>query len=287
MKTIQWYPGHMAKAFRMMEEQLSLVDAVLVVLDARAPAATFNRKIRDMVGGKPVMYLLNKADLADGGADTVCSKLKERGYVALKTAANSSACSRNLVREMNTLLAEKIARNQAKGVVKPLRFLVAGVPNTGKSTIINLLSGSKKAVTGDKAGVTRTKQWVRCGAFELLDTPGAMPPSFENQTLARRLAYIGSINDDILDVEDVALCLVEELRDKYPELLKARYGVEEGTPLELYEGICRRRGLILRGGDVDYERGARAIFDDFRKGRMGAICLDTISDCYDSGLIEE
>ncbi len=268
-----------------MEEQLSLVDAVLYVLDARAPASTFNRKLRDMVGGKPVLYLLNKADLADNQADAFVSKLKEKGFAACKTTANGQGTSRALVREMTALVAEKIKRNQEKGVVKPIRFLVAGVPNTGKSTVINLLSGSKKAITGDKAGVTRTKQWVRCGAFELLDTPGSMPPSFENQTLARRLAYIGSINDDILDVEDVAFCLVEEMQAKYPALLDSRYGVSEGTPLEVYEGICKRRGLIVRGGEVDYERGARVIFDDFRKGRMGAICLDSVEDAFDSGLL--
>ncbi len=287
MKMIQWFPGHMAKAFRMMEEQLTLVDAVLFVLDARAPASTFNRKLQDMVGGKPVLYVLNKGDLADGGADTVCTKLRESGHAVLKIAANNASAARALTREMTALVADKLKRNQEKGIVKPVRFLVAGVPNTGKSTIINLLSGSKKAVTGDKAGVTRTKQWVKCGQFELLDTPGAMPPSCENQILARRLAYIGSINDYILDAEDVALCLVEELRDKYPRLLQARYGVSEGAPLELYEGICKRRGFIFRGGEVDYERGARALFDDFRKGRTGLVCLDGLQDLYDSGLLKE
>ncbi len=284
MKIIQWYPGHMAKAMRMMEEQLSLVDAVVFVLDARAPAASFNPKLRAMAGAKPVLYLFNKGDLADGKVDAICTRLRESGKPALKIAANSQGASRALTREMTALVSEKIARNQAKGVVKPLRFLVAGVPNTGKSTLINLLSGSKKAITGDKAGVTRQKQWVKCGAFELLDTPGAMPPSCENQTLARRLAYVGSINDDILDIEEVALCLIEELHEKYPALLAARYGVTEGTPLELYEEICRKRGFLSRGGEVDYERGAKAVLDDFRKGRLGQVCLDSVLDGEIAGL---
>ncbi len=285
MKIIQWYPGHMAKAFRMMEEQLSLVDAVIFVLDARAPASTFNAKLRDMAGNKPVLYLLNKSDLADSTADGICAKLKENGLPALCMAANNPHSVRNLSREMTALLSEKIARNQAKGVVKPLRYLIAGVPNTGKSTIINLLSGSKKAITGDKAGVTRNKQWVKCGAFELLDTPGTMPPSCENQALARRLAYIGSINDDILEMDEIALALLEELWEKYPAYLTERYGIEGGTPLEMYEQLCRRRGFMLRGGDFDYERGANALIDDFRKGRLGKVCLDCLEDAKTAGLL--
>jgi len=156
--------------------------------------------------------------------------------------------------------------------------MVAGVPNTGKSTLINLLAGSKRAQTGDKAGVTRGKQWIGCGGFELLDTPGTMPPAFENQTLARRLAYVGSINDDILDLDDIALALLEELFTKYPQRLLARYGVEGGSPLEMLESVCKKRGFLLRGGEYDYERGERALIDDFRKGKLGRITLDGVSD---------
>ncbi len=285
MKTIQWYPGHMAKAMRMMEEQLSLVDAVLLVLDARAPVSSFNQKLRAMAGNKPILYLLNKGDLADGGADAICTRMREKGYPTLKLTSTVSASSRALAREMEKLLAEKLHRNQEKGVVKPLRFLVAGVPNTGKSTVINLLSGSKKAITGDKAGVTRNKQWVKCGLFELLDTPGTMPPSFDNQTLAKRLAYIGSVNDDILETDEIALAMLEELWEKYPQYLTERYGIEGGTPLEMYEQLCRRRGFMLRGGDFDYERGANALIDDFRKGRLGKVCLDSVFEAEETGLI--
>lgn len=286
MKTIQWYPGHMAKAMRMMAENLNLADAAVFVLDARAPASAFNRKLRDLVGEKPVLYVLNKGDLADGGADSLLAAMKKSGLSAVKIAANSSSAARTLTAAMEALVAEKRERMAQKGLVKPVRFFIAGVPNTGKSTVINLLCGGKKTVTGDKAGVTRAKQWVRCGAFELMDTPGTMPPSFENQTLALRLAYLGCVNDDILDIDDVALALLEELAQKYPQALFARYGIEQPmTPIEMLNAVCVRRGFVLRGNDFDYERGERTVIDDFRKGRLGKVCLDRLSDLKDAGLI--
>ena len=170
---------------------------------------------------------------------------------------------------------EKRARAEAKGLNRTFRFMVAGIPNTGKSTVVNLLSGQKRAKTGDKAGVTRDVRWLRCGTFDLLDTPGTMPPSFDNQTLARHLAYIGSINDDILDMDDIALELLGELAEKYPQYLTQRYGITDFTEkLGMYEALCRRRGFVLKGGEFDYERGAKALIDDFRKGRVGKVCLE-------------
>ena len=153
--------------------------------------------------------------------------------------------------------------------------MVCGIPNTGKSTVINAMSGEKRAVTGDKAGVTRGKQWIRCAGFELLDTPGTMPPAFETQELARHLAYIGSINDDVLDLDDIALELLRELSQTYPDFLAERYGITDfSSPLAMYEEVCKKRGFLLRGGEFDYDRGAKAILDDFRKGRTGRITLD-------------
>ena len=284
MKVIQWFPGHMAKAMRMMEENLKLCDAVVIVLDARVPAASYNARIADMVGGKPVLYLLNKGDLADGGASEALARIKESGREAMKISASSPAFCRSLMAQMEALVAGKRERYAQKGTVRPMRFLVAGIPNTGKSTVINLLSGGRKAQVGDKAGVTRSKQWVKCGAFELLDTPGTMPPALADQRLARRLAYVGSVNDDILDKEEVALALLEELFEKYPERLKERYSIEGGTPLEMYETLCARRGFVLRGGEYDYARGALALLDDFRKGRLGKVCLDGAEDLHLAGL---
>lgn len=285
MKTIQWFPGHMAKAVRMMEENLKLCDAVAFVLDARAPASSFNPRLADMVGAKPVLFILNKGDLADGGADMAVSSMQRAGRAAVKIAAASPAALRPLTAAMESVCAEKRARLAEKGVNKPVRFLIAGIPNTGKSTVINLLAGGKKAQVGDKAGVTRAKQWVRCGAFELLDTPGTMPPSLADQRHARRLAYLGSVNDDILDREEVALALLEELWEKYPAALAERYGISGGTPLEMYEALCKRRGFVLRGNDYDYSRGAAALLDDLRKGRLGRICLDGEDDLREVGLV--
>ena len=269
----------------MMEEHVSLCDAVLFVLDARAPASSYNPRLADMVGEKPVLYLLNKADLADGGADTAASAMQRAGRGAVCVNALSPASLRPLTAAMNALTAQKRERLAQKGSAKPLRFLVAGIPNTGKSTVINLLAGGRKAQVGDKAGVTRAKQWVRCGAGELLDTPGTMPPALADQAHARRLAYLGSVNDDILDREELSLALLEELWARYPARLGARYGVEGGAPLDMLHALCARRGFVGKGGAYDEARGAAALFDDLRKGRLGKICLDGADDLRAVGLI--
>ena len=283
MKTIQWFPGHMTAAMRMMEKHLSIVDGVVFVLDARCPAASFNQRLKRLAGAKPVLYVLNKGDLADERADILLKKIRDKGAAAIKINAVNSGSRRDISGAIDKLVAEKRARAALKGQSKVFRFMIAGVPNTGKSTLINLLAGSRRAETGDKAGVTRGKQWIRCDGFELLDTPGTMPPAFENQQLARRLAYVGSINDDILDLDDVALELLKELSEKYSSRLKERYDVSDGTPLEMLEGVCKKRGFLLRGGDYDYERGERAVIDDFRKGKLGRITLDTAGDLENLG----
>ena len=278
MKTIQWFPGHMTKAMRMMEEHLSLVDGIVFVLDARCPAASFNARLKTMARQKPVLYVLNKGDLADERADVLLKIIRDAGAKAVKINAVNSGSKRDITGAIENLVAEKREKAFEKGYNRILRFMVAGVPNTGKSTLINLLAGNKRAETGDKAGVTRGKQWIRCDGFELLDTPGTMPPAFENQYLATHLAYVGSVNDDILDMDDIALALLAELAGKYPQRLLERYGVEGGTPLDMLEAVCVRRGFLLRGGEYDYERAERAVIDDFRKGKLGRITLDTPDD---------
>lgn len=278
MKVIQWFPGHMTKAMRMMEGLIPLADGVIYVLDARCPAASFNKKLLALTGGKPVLYVLNKGDLADGRADAFLKRFAGDKSLAVRINAVNSSSRNTLLSAIDRLMADKRERAAAKGYGKIFRFMVVGVPNTGKSTVINLLAGSKRAVTGDKAGVTRGKQWIRLDGAELLDTPGTMPPAFENQKLALRLAFVGSINDDILDLDDIALALLDELYKKYPACLEERYGITGGAPLEMLERVCAKRGFLLRGGDYDYERGERAVIDDFRKGRLGAITLDCVED---------
>ncbi len=278
MKTIQWFPGHMAKAMRMMEENLSLADGVIFVLDARCPAASFNPKLKILTGSKPVLYVLNKGDLADGDADALLSRMRGSGATALKINSLNAASRRDITGAIEKMIAEKRARALSKGQTGTFRFMVAGVPNTGKSTLINMLAGRRRAETGDKAGVTRGKQWVRVGDFELMDTPGTMPPAFENQRLAARLAFVGSINDDILDLDDIALLLLGELREKYPQKLTERYGISGGEPTEMLDTICEKRGFKLRGNEPDYERAVRAVLDDFRKGKLGGVTLDFPDD---------
>lgn len=278
MKNIQWFPGHMTKAMRMMSEHLSLVDGIVFVLDARCPAASFNPKLKKLAGNKPVLYVLNKGDLADERADILLKIIRDKGVAAVKINAVNSSSRRDIAGAIAKLVAEKRERALEKGYNRIFRFMVAGVPNTGKSTLINLLAGGARAETGNKAGVTRGKQWVRCDGFELLDTPGTMPPAFENQTLALRLAFVGSVNDDILDLDDIALALLQALAEKYPARLAERYGISGGEPLDMLEQVCKKRGFMMRGGEFDYERAERAVIDDFRKGKLGRITLDTPDD---------
>lgn len=269
----------MTKAMRMMEDSVKVCDGIIYVLDARCPASSYNKNLKKTFGSRPVLYVLNKCDLADNKTDEFVKYIRSQGGACIKLNAVNANSRRDMSGAIASLISEKQQKNLAKGYNKIFRFMVCGVPNTGKSTLINLLSREKRAATGDKAGVTRGKQWIRCDGFELLDTPGTTPPAFENQKLAVRLAYVGSLNDEILDLDDVALALLGELWEKYPQNLTARYGIVDGTPLEMLEAVCRRRGFILRGGECDYERGVRAVLDDFRKGRLGAVTLDDVSDC--------
>ncbi len=274
MKNIQWFPGHMTKAMRMMESQLKLCDGVIYVLDARCPLSSFNPKLKKMFGAKPVVYLLNKGDLADGKADAFVSLIKKTAP-CIKVVAFNGSSRKNIEAAISACVAEKKERYAQKGCDKNFRFMVAGVPNTGKSTVINLLAGSKRAQTGDKAGVTRGKQWITCNGFELLDTPGTTPPAFENQHYATRLAFVGSINDDILHFDDLALALLAEMSEKYPSALAVRYDITPAMePIEKLDAVCKRRGFIVRGGEYDYDRACRAVVDDFRSGKLGKVTLD-------------
>ncbi len=277
MQHLQWFPGHMTAAIRMMEDNVKAVDGVMLVLDARAPRASLNRKLEKIFENKKVLYVLNKCDLVEAKDVTKTVKeFSEEGRETVAISAMNKKAIDLLYDRIFTLLKDKLERNKLKGVFKPVRIMVAGIPNTGKSTIINALCGGKKAVTGNKAGVTKGKQWVRLRELELLDTPGTMPPAFDNQTLAKHLAYIGSMNDANIDFNDLAYELIGELKQKYPDLLRAKYGLEnlELSTLELFNGICVRRGFIRRGKEFDYDRCATAIIDDFRKGRIGKIILD-------------
>ncbi|MDY6367499.1 MAG: ribosome biogenesis GTPase YlqF [Clostridia bacterium] len=275
MQLLQWFPGHMAAAVRMMEENLKLVDGALVVLDARVPHASLNAKLQKLLINKKALYVLNKADLADpSGVKKTLFEFRQEGKSAISVSAMDKRAVDSLYNAIFELLKEKWEKNKQKGVFKPLRIMVVGIPNTGKSTVINAICGGKKAATGDKAGVTRGKQWVRIKELEFLDTPGTMPPSFENQEYAKHLAYVGSMNDDNIDFEDLCFELLKELKEKYPALLKERYGIENEEGVEMMDLIAVKRGMLMKGGVPDYGRCASAVIDDFRKGRIGKVVLD-------------
>ncbi|MBR1925269.1 MAG: ribosome biogenesis GTPase YlqF [Clostridia bacterium] len=278
---IQWFPGHMTKAIRNMQEDIKVVDLVIYVLDARAPYSCVNPEFAKLIGNKPIIYVLNKSDLADQNQNKIWQQYfttKNSSCVMLNSTQTNS--SKLLISKIEAMLKAKKEKYDKKGVVMINRAMVLGVPNSGKSTLINNFCGKYKAITGDKPGVTKGKQWVRIGGvFELLDTPGTLWPSFENQEIAKNLAYIGSIKEEVLNISDLSLDFIEKLRNLYPNLLAKRYNITlDGEPVEILQKICESRKFLLRGGDVDWDRGSHTLFDDFRKGRMGQITLDRLSD---------
>lgn len=276
---IQWFPGHMTKALRMMEENVKIVDAIGYVLDARSPLACFNPSFEKIVGNKPCVFVLNKCDLADAKkVDEWVSYFKSHNQKCIKLTATASAEANKITSALWEITTEIRNRFKAKGIFKPVRCLIIGVPNCGKSTLINCLSGRKAVITGDKPGVTKGKQWVRLqSGLELLDTPGTLWPKFENDKIASRLCFIGSIKDDVVDLYEVSNWLIAELVNQYPSQLCERFKIQiDGkTTSQIYDEIAKKRGFLLRGGDIDWERTAKAILDDFRKGKIGKITFDT------------
>ena len=271
---LQWFPGHMTKALRMMEQEIKLCDGIVMVLDARAPFACLNKKLSAVFGDKPVIYAINKCDLVtDDDIKNVESQFIKDGKNVVTVIGTSEKSANKLYNAIVNALSSVKKRYEQKGVKKPLRVMVSGIPNTGKSTLINLLCGSKRAKTGDKAGVTKDKQWVRIKELELLDTPGTTPPSFENQTLAKYLAFIGSINDEIVDFVELSVELIKYLEENYKGVINSVYNVstENLTPYEIFEKIAFKRGAVKRGAEVDEERASKIIINDLRKGKIGKI----------------
>ncbi len=277
MQHLQWFPGHMTAAVRMMEENLKFVDGVILILDARAPFSSVNPNLDSLFTNKKVLYVLNKSDLVESlDVKKAVLEFKNQGKVAVSISSKDNRGVAFLYDKILELFKDKIEKQKTKGIKIPIRIMVAGIPNTGKSTVINALFGGKKAITGDKAGVTKGKQWVKLKDLELLDTPGTMPPSFCDQEKAKHLAYIGSMNDDIIDFNDLAYEFIAELDVKYPNLLQQKYGINDVTKpvFEQMNDICVKRGFIKKGNEYDYDRCSIAIIEDFRKGRLGKIYLD-------------
>ena len=277
MEKINWFPGHMQKALRMMEAEAKNVDALIYVLDSRAPFACLNPEFVRIIGSKPILYVLNKIDLADEKKiKEIKTKLPGENKLVIELNSTASGAIGLVTSSLNALCKATIEKYKNKGVNYFVRAMVLGVPNCGKSTLVNNLCGSKKAITGNKPGVTKGKQWVKLSNnIEILDTPGTLWPNLIDEGEPRKLAFIGSIKDDVVEVEQLSLFLLEALLKTYPKELEERFSVqvENKTPLEIMEEIAERRKYVVRGGEIDYERTAKAILDDFRKGRIGKITL--------------
>ena len=276
---INWYPGHMAKTRRLLQEQLRAVDAVIELCDARAPLATRNPDLQRLTRDKTRILVLNKADLADD-AQTArwLERFRREGLTAMRFNSNGGKV-KDILGYIEQASKPALERYAARGVRKTIRFMVIGIPNVGKSTFINRLHGSAIVKSGDRPGVTRANQWVKIGPFlEILDTPGMLPPRMDDQEGARLLACLGSIRDEIMDTDALAGHLMALLYARYPAALRARYKLPEdcgSEPHELIEAACKGRGWLLSGGRYDTDRAAALVLDEFRGGKIGRITLET------------
>lgn len=275
IENINWYPGHMKKTRELIQANLKMIDIVIEVIDARIPESSRNPIINDIVGGKQRVIVLNKVDLADSAENEKWTELyKNEGHFVVAMNCMSGAGVQNLLR-----LLEKYQdkRNEELARKRTLRMMIVGVPNVGKSSLINRLLGKKSAKTGDRPGVTRGKQWLTlANGMQLLDTPGILWPKFEDPQVGLNLAFCGSIRDETMDIASLALELIKELQEEYPDELMTRYKLEElgETPLETMEMIAQKRGFIMSGKRIDYERTGRTVLDEFRSGTIGKITLE-------------
>lgn len=278
----QWYPGHMTKAKRMMQEDIKLIDLIVELVDARAPLSSRNPDIDELGKNKYRILLLNKADLADSAANAKWAEyFSKRGLHVREINARTGAGVKSIQGLVQEACREKIERDRKRGIVnRPVRAMVVGIPNVGKSTFINSLAGKACTKTGNKPGVTKGKQWIRLNrSLELLDTPGILWPKFEDQSVGMRLAFLGSINDEIIQMQDMALDLIRCIAGHYPQAFTDRYGVsyEEkaaDAPLVMLREIAMVRKCYSRGEELDYDRAAALLIEDFRSGRLGRITLE-------------
>ncbi len=282
-QVVQWFPGHMAKTRRLIKESLSMVDAVTELLDARIPVSSRNPELDELTNKKPRIVLLNKCDMADDNITRQWIEyFREQGQYALPVDCRSGKGLNKYHDLVRTVLADKIRSNEEKGMPgKALRMMVVGIPNTGKSSFINRMAGKNRAKVADKPGVTRSNQWFAIGGgIELLDTPGVLWPKFDDPVVGDRLAFIGSVKDEVLDSETMAVRLIEVLRDGYEDKLTSRFKLKNiddlhsVMPWEILEEIARERGMLIRGGEVNTERASVMLLDEYRGGKMGKISFE-------------
>ncbi|MBQ2981507.1 MAG: ribosome biogenesis GTPase YlqF [Lachnospiraceae bacterium] len=275
---IQWYPGHMTKARRMMEEDIKLIDLVIELVDARLPLSSRNPDIDNLAKNKARLILLNKADLSDERINNQWTDyFKEKGFFVVKLDSRSGAGMKTINGVIQEACKEKIERDRKRGIInRPVRAMVVGIPNVGKSTFINSYAKKACAKTGNKPGVTKGKQWIKLNKnLELLDTPGILWPKFEDQQIGLRLAMAGSINDEILNIAELAIHLIKFLKAEYPGTINERYGVDEDTKeLDILENIGIKRGCLKKGSIIDIDKAADIVIDEFRAGKLGKISLE-------------
>lgn len=280
---IQWYPGHMTKTRRQIEADLKQVDAVCEILDARIPIASRNPDIDAICGNKPRLVVLNRMDLADSEATKKwCAYFREKGIAAVATDCKTKKGITGFQPAVRSVLKEKIERNAAKGMNRPVRVMIVGIPNVGKSTFINQISGRKGAKAENRPGVTRGKQWVTVDpSLLLLDTPGILWPKFEDPNVGMMLAYTGAVKEDVIDLEELACRLMDLLNKHYPAVLTERYRIEPNPDMagyELLEAAGRKRGFLLARGEINTERMAKVLLDEFRSGKLGCFTLELPED---------
>lgn len=279
MQNLQWYPGHMAKTRRMIEENLKNIDVVVEILDARIPFSGRNPNFDDIISGKPRLVVMNKYDLADQSVTDLWIKwYQEQGISVIPISCQTGFGINKIAPSARELIKDKLERAKEAGRNIGVKIMMVGIPNVGKSTLINRLSKKASAKTGDRPGVTRSKQWIRLqNGLELLDTPGILPPKFEDQRVAANLAYTGAIRDEIMDIELLAHSLLEYLRDNYSEILCERYKLDDISGLkgyEILELIGRKRGCVISGGEIDTERASNILLDELRGSKIGKITLE-------------
>ena len=278
----QWYPGHMTKAKRMMQENIKLIDLVIELVDARIPVSSRNPDIDELGKNKARLILLNKSDLAEEKQnDAWAEYFKEKGFSVVKVNSKRGGGIKSIQGVIQEACKEKIERDRKRGILnRPVRAMVVGIPNVGKSTFINALAGKACAKTGNKPGVTKGKQWIRLNkTVELLDTPGILWPKFEDQTVGLRLAFIGSIKDEILNTEELAMEMIAFLTEKYPGVLEEKYSVEiSEDSYECLRRIAESRHCLVKGNELDTNKAAILLIDDFRSGKLGRITLEFPED---------
>lgn len=279
---INWFPGHMNKTLKQMQQDSKICDCFIYILDSRCPKSCINPEFVKVIGNKPIIFVLNKSDLVQNSdLDKFKKYFNQQGYNCISLNATISGSSKIIINTIKSVFKDRLEKNKEKNVNFIIRAMILGIPNSGKSTIVNNLCGKARATTGNRAGVTRNKQWVKLDNYiEVMDTPGVLLPNFENEEYAYNLAITGAVKDEILNLYDIASALIDRLKKlNLIDVLNSKYGVDINNStlnIEIIKAIGKKRGCILKGGDIDFDRTAKLLLTDFRAGKLSKICLEIL-----------